>query len=123
VKNVVESVKTAQGLGGTVLVPPKPELFDNRVALVADPTGAAIGLLEWSEVLLKEKKIMRNRLFPWLALVLTTMGAGLLAGCASDSGGTHITAHPIDPVHAPTVSTADAWAMIGTSGGTTKVQY
>jgi hypothetical protein len=48
------------GLGGTVLVPPKPELFDNRVAVVADPTGAAIGLLEWSEVLLKGKKIMRN---------------------------------------------------------------
>lgn len=30
------------------LIEPKRELFDGKVAVVADPTGAAIGLLEWS---------------------------------------------------------------------------
>jgi predicted enzyme related to lactoylglutathione lyase len=40
-------------LGGQVLVEPSPELLQERIAVVADPTGAAIGLLEWSDDLLK----------------------------------------------------------------------
>ncbi len=48
VLNVSESVARAKQLGGKVLVEPKPELFDGKVALIEDPTGAAIGLLEWS---------------------------------------------------------------------------
>ncbi len=48
VLNVSESVAKAKQLGGKVLIEPKPELFDGKVALIADPTGAAIGLLEWS---------------------------------------------------------------------------
>lgn len=38
--------KTLQ-LGGTVLVPPRPDLFAGRAAVIADPTGAAIGIMEW----------------------------------------------------------------------------
>jgi len=47
VNSVTESLKQTQQLGGKVLVPPKPELLNGRIAVVADPTGAAIGLLEW----------------------------------------------------------------------------
>lgn len=53
VKSVGESAAKARQLGGRVLIEPKPELFDGKVAVIADPTGAAIGLLEWSEELLK----------------------------------------------------------------------
>jgi predicted enzyme related to lactoylglutathione lyase len=53
VKNLNESLAQAKQLGGKVLVEPKPELFDGRVAVLADPTGAAIGLLEWSDQMLK----------------------------------------------------------------------
>jgi len=48
VRNLGESLAKAKLLGGRGLVEPKPELFDGKVALIADPTGAAIGLLEWS---------------------------------------------------------------------------
>jgi len=48
VRNVSESVAKAKQLGGKGLIEPKPELFEGKVAVVADPTGAAIGLLEWS---------------------------------------------------------------------------
>jgi predicted enzyme related to lactoylglutathione lyase len=53
VKSVSESVSRAKQLGGKPLLDPKPELLGGRVAVVADPTGAAIGLLEWSEDLVK----------------------------------------------------------------------
>jgi uncharacterized protein len=48
VSNVSESVAKARELGGKILVEPKPELLDGRVAVIADPTGAAIGILEWN---------------------------------------------------------------------------
>ena len=53
VKNVGESAALAKQLGGKVRIEPKPELFDGKVAVVADPTGAVIGILEWSEGMLK----------------------------------------------------------------------
>jgi predicted enzyme related to lactoylglutathione lyase len=53
VRNVTESVALAKQLGGEVRIEPRPELFDGKVAVVADPTGAAIGLLEWGPELLK----------------------------------------------------------------------
>ena len=56
VKNVPETCAKAAELGGKVVIPPSPELFKNRVAVVTDPTGAAVGLLEWSEDLLKGGK-------------------------------------------------------------------
>ncbi len=46
VKSVTESVAKAKELGGKVWLEPKDELFKGRVAIVADPTGGAIGLLE-----------------------------------------------------------------------------
>jgi len=54
VKSVGESVASAKRLGGAALLEPRPDLFEGRVAVVADPTGAAIGLLEWSDALPKE---------------------------------------------------------------------
>ena len=56
VKNVVETVAKATELGGKVLVAPSPELYQNHVAAIADPTGAAIGLLEWDVQVLKGGK-------------------------------------------------------------------
>jgi uncharacterized protein len=53
VKHTSEAVAKARELGGTVLVEPKPEFLQGKVAVVSDPTGAAIGLLEWQEGLLK----------------------------------------------------------------------
>jgi uncharacterized protein len=53
VTNVAESVTQAKALGGKVLIEPKAGLLAGKVAVVADPTGAAIGLLEWSEDLMK----------------------------------------------------------------------
>jgi uncharacterized protein len=49
VKNVAESVALAKQLGGKVLINPNPKSLDGKVAVVADPTGAAVGIMEWSE--------------------------------------------------------------------------
>jgi predicted enzyme related to lactoylglutathione lyase len=53
VKNVGESVALTKQLGGKVWIEPKPELFDGKVSVIADPTGATLGLLEWPERLEK----------------------------------------------------------------------
>jgi predicted enzyme related to lactoylglutathione lyase len=53
VKEIGESVTKAKQLGGKVLIEPKPELFDGKVAVIADPTGAAIGIMEWPEGAIK----------------------------------------------------------------------
>ena len=53
VKSVAETVALAGQIGGRVLVAPSPNLMDGNVAVIADPTGAAIGVLEWHEGLLK----------------------------------------------------------------------
>jgi predicted enzyme related to lactoylglutathione lyase len=49
VKSVTETAAKAKELGGKVLLEPNPDLFGGKVAVIADPTGAAIGLFEWSE--------------------------------------------------------------------------
>jgi predicted enzyme related to lactoylglutathione lyase len=56
VKNVGESVALAKQLGGKALIEPKPEVLEGRAAVIADPTGAAIGILEWQEGLLKGER-------------------------------------------------------------------
>jgi hypothetical protein len=56
VKSVSESVTQAIQLGGKVLVESKPDLLENKVAVIADPTGAAIGILEWNADLAMEGK-------------------------------------------------------------------
>jgi predicted enzyme related to lactoylglutathione lyase len=48
VNNVAESVALARKLGGKALLEPRPDRFEGRVAVVADPTGAPVGILEWS---------------------------------------------------------------------------
>jgi hypothetical protein len=53
VASITESVAKARQLGGKVLVNPKPDIFQGRVAVIADPTGAAIGICEWHDDLLK----------------------------------------------------------------------
>jgi uncharacterized protein len=53
VKNIAESVARAKELGGDVRLEPKSSLFEGRLAVVADPTGAAVGLLEWSQAMMK----------------------------------------------------------------------
>jgi predicted enzyme related to lactoylglutathione lyase len=49
VKVLTESVAAAERLGGSVLLPPNAAVFDGKVAVIADPTGAAIGLIEWNQ--------------------------------------------------------------------------
>jgi predicted enzyme related to lactoylglutathione lyase len=56
VKNISDTIALAKQLGGKVLIAPKPELLDGKVAVIADPTGAAIGILEWHEEMLKGAK-------------------------------------------------------------------
>lgn len=46
VKSVAESVAKAKELGGKVWLEPRAERFNGKVAIIADPTGGAIGLLE-----------------------------------------------------------------------------
>ena len=53
VKSVNETVAKARLLGGKILIEPKADVFDGKAAVVADPTGAAVGLLEWSADLAK----------------------------------------------------------------------
>jgi predicted enzyme related to lactoylglutathione lyase len=47
---VGSTIALAEKLGGRVLVAPKPELFDGKVALIADPNGAVFGVLQWAPV-------------------------------------------------------------------------
>jgi predicted enzyme related to lactoylglutathione lyase len=56
VKSVSETVGKAKQLGGAVLIEPKPEVFEGKVAVLADPTGAAIGIMEWRADLMKGER-------------------------------------------------------------------
>lgn len=49
VQSVQAAIARARELGGQVLVEPRPALLEGKAAVVADPTGAAVGLLEWDE--------------------------------------------------------------------------
>jgi predicted enzyme related to lactoylglutathione lyase len=53
VKSVSETVAMAKQLRGSVLVEPRPEVFEGKIAVLADPTGAAIGIMEWRPDLMK----------------------------------------------------------------------
>lgn len=48
VASLQDSLAKAGKLGGTVLISPRPDLMNGKVAVVADPTGAAVGLMEWN---------------------------------------------------------------------------
>lgn len=47
VDDVPEYVARAGQFGGRVLVAPRGDLLDGRLAVIADPGGAPVGLLEW----------------------------------------------------------------------------
>ena len=53
VKSLSECVANTTLLGGKVLLAPDPKLFDGKLALIEDPTGAAVGVMEWSAEALK----------------------------------------------------------------------
>ena len=48
VNDVAHAAEEARSLGGRVLVEPHRDRHGDRVALVADPAGAAIGVMDWS---------------------------------------------------------------------------
>lgn len=50
VTDVASTIALAGKLGGRVLVPPRPDLFDGKVALIADPNGGVFGVLQWDAV-------------------------------------------------------------------------
>jgi predicted enzyme related to lactoylglutathione lyase len=49
VLSTVQASASAAALGGRVLVEPHMDREGNMVAVVADPTGAPVGLMEWSD--------------------------------------------------------------------------
>ena len=53
VKSVSDTVAKAKELGGSVVIEPKPDVFQGGIAVIADPTGAAIGIMEWRPDLMK----------------------------------------------------------------------
>jgi predicted enzyme related to lactoylglutathione lyase len=53
VKSLSDCVAKATQLGGKVLLEPDPKLLDGKLAVLTDPTGAAIGVMEWSAQALK----------------------------------------------------------------------
>jgi predicted enzyme related to lactoylglutathione lyase len=48
VPSLDKAIAQAKELGGKILLEPRPDLFQGKVSVIADPTGAAIGILEWS---------------------------------------------------------------------------
>jgi hypothetical protein len=53
VKDLAQCVAKATQLGGKVLLAPDPKLLEAKLAVIADPTGAAVGVMEWSAEALK----------------------------------------------------------------------
>jgi predicted enzyme related to lactoylglutathione lyase len=49
VADVPRAADAAKTFGGRVLVEPHPDRHGGTVALLADPTGAAIGVMDWTE--------------------------------------------------------------------------
>ena len=55
VKDTVRTAAKVVALGGRVLVEPWVDRHGGKVAVVADPSGAPFGLLEWPET--ESKKV------------------------------------------------------------------
>ena len=47
VDKVTDTLARAEQLGGKTLLKPDPQLLGGKLAVLADPTGAAIGIMEW----------------------------------------------------------------------------
>lgn len=56
VADLSRSLTLAQQLGGAIMLKPRPTLFEGRMAVVADPAGAAIGLVQWDDLRDQERK-------------------------------------------------------------------
>ena len=54
VEDTVKTTEQLVALGGRVLVPPRVDRHGGKVAVVADPSGAPFGLLEWPDTESKE---------------------------------------------------------------------
>ncbi|MGQ0578245.1 MAG: VOC family protein [Betaproteobacteria bacterium] len=50
VADVRKASASAEQLGGRVLLAAKPSLYQGRVAVIADPSGAPVGLLQWDAI-------------------------------------------------------------------------
>jgi predicted enzyme related to lactoylglutathione lyase len=48
VEDVAASAAQAEALGGTLLYGPSPELMDDDLAVIADPTGATFAIMRWT---------------------------------------------------------------------------
>lgn len=49
VASVTTSAAKAVALGGKVIAAPQADLFDGRVAVLQDPAGALVGILQWDD--------------------------------------------------------------------------
>ena len=49
VENLAQSLTVAQQLGGRIAVMPRADLFEGRMSVVADPSGALVGLMQWDD--------------------------------------------------------------------------
>lgn len=47
VRSVAESLARVRELGGAVVMEPDPSVLDGRLAVITDPAGAPLGLMEW----------------------------------------------------------------------------
>jgi predicted enzyme related to lactoylglutathione lyase len=54
VDDAAKSAALAERLGGHVLVAPRPDRHGGRIAVIADPLGAPVGLFEWAETETKQ---------------------------------------------------------------------
>ncbi len=48
VENVAATLKRVTAAGGKILVPPNPEIYGGRLAVVGDSQGGAIGIVHWT---------------------------------------------------------------------------
>jgi hypothetical protein len=55
VADASRSAGQARALGGRMLVEPHPDRHGGQVAVVADPSGAPIGLMEWSDTYTRDQ--------------------------------------------------------------------
>jgi predicted enzyme related to lactoylglutathione lyase len=49
VNNVADTLKLVPPSGGKILIEPQADLLDGHLAVLADPDGGVLGILEWSE--------------------------------------------------------------------------
>lgn len=54
VDDVLKQVARAEELGGRTLVAPREDLAEGRLAVIADPGGAPVGLMQWEPVVAGE---------------------------------------------------------------------